>query len=138
MNAARARRDHEPRFCPRLPIEWGSRAAWSCGRSRTSSFRSSRCSRSAFPRLAAASWAGSNRCARRSHCSNSARLPVIAPLLLSDLLAPAEFWGDKLEDAVDGMGVVVHAQLIRNGQEQGVGGGDGLVGGELFDEHLRL
>jgi hypothetical protein len=50
--------------------------------------------------------------------------------------APAELRGDKLEDAVDGVGVVVHAQLVRDGQEQGVGGGDGLVHGELLDQHV--
>ena len=36
------------------------------------------------------------------------------------------------------MGVVIHPQLIRNGQEQGVGGGDGFVRGKLLDEYGGL
>ena len=52
--------------------------------------------------------------------------------------APAELRGDKREDAPDGVGVVVDAQLVRDGQEQRVGGGDGLVLGELFDQHIGL
>jgi hypothetical protein len=39
---------------------------------------------------------------------------------------------------VDGVGVVLHAQLVRDGQEQRVGGGDRLVRGELLDEHIGL
>src|SRR5215475_12337485 len=50
--------------------------------------------------------------------------------------APAKLRCDKFEDAVYRVGVVVHAQLIRDGQEQGVGCSDGLVRGELFDQHL--
>src|SRR5215831_3352447 len=52
--------------------------------------------------------------------------------------APAELGGDELQDAADRVGVVLHAQLVRDGQEQRVGGGDGLVRGELFDQHIGL
>ena len=50
--------------------------------------------------------------------------------------APAEFRGDVLEDAFDRVGVIVHPQLIRDGQEQGVRGGDGFVRSELLDKDI--
>ena len=36
------------------------------------------------------------------------------------------------------MGVVVDAELVRDGQEQRVGRGDGLVRRELLDQHVGL
>ncbi|KVK50079.1 hypothetical protein L901_22110 [Agrobacterium sp. D14] len=36
------------------------------------------------------------------------------------------------------MGVVIDAQLVRHGQEQRIGFGDGLVGFQLFDQFFRL
>src|SRR5580765_357255 len=52
--------------------------------------------------------------------------------------APAEFRSDVLEDTFDHVGVVVHAQLIRDREEQRVGRGDGLVAGKHLDEHVGL
>src|SRR5688572_32194145 len=51
---------------------------------------------------------------------------------------PAEFRGDVLEDALDGVGVVFDAQLVWDSQEQRVGGGDCFVLGKLFDQHVGL
>jgi hypothetical protein len=53
-------------------------------------------------------------------------------------LAPAEGWGNVAQDALDDMGVVVHAQLVRDGEEQRVGRGDGGVFRQLPDEDVRL
>ena len=50
--------------------------------------------------------------------------------------SPSKFWRDVLEDALDDVRVVLHAQLVRHRQEQRVGGGDSFVFGELFDERL--
>src|SRR5690606_33565836 len=52
--------------------------------------------------------------------------------------APAEFRGDIFEDRLDDMGVIVHAELVRHGQKQGVGFGNRLVAGKLPDEFIRL
>src|SRR5436190_20833902 len=52
--------------------------------------------------------------------------------------APSELRGDVFEDAPDGVNVIVHAQLVRDGQEQRVGSGDGLIGRELFDQDMGL
>lgn len=38
------------------------------------------------------------------------------------------------EDRFNDMGVVVDAKLVGDGQQQGVGFGDGLVFGELLDQ----
>lgn len=43
-------------------------------------------------------------------------------------LAPAECRSHLFEDRLDNMGVVVDAQLVRHGQQQCVGLGDGFVG----------
>ena len=48
-------------------------------------------------------------------------------------LTPAELWSDVLQDALDDVRVVLHAQLVRNRQEQRVRRGDGLILGELLD-----
>src|SRR6476661_6340055 len=52
--------------------------------------------------------------------------------------APAEARGDMLEDRLDDVGVVVDAELIGHGQQQGIGRGDGFVFLELLDERVRL
>src|SRR5258705_1430150 len=51
---------------------------------------------------------------------------------------PAEFGSDVLEDAFEHVGVVVHAQLIRDREEQRIGRRDGLVAGERLDEDVGL
>ena len=53
-------------------------------------------------------------------------------------LPPPELGCDVLEDALDDVGVVVDAELVRHGQEQRVGGGDRLVLGQLADEQVGL
>nr|WP_199820054.1 MULTISPECIES: hypothetical protein [Streptomyces] len=50
--------------------------------------------------------------------------------------APAEFQRHMGQDAVDDTGVVVDAELVRHGEQQGVGGCDGLQP-RLFAEELR-
>src|SRR5215813_1754806 len=52
--------------------------------------------------------------------------------------APADLRGNVLEDALDGVRVVVHTQLVRDSQEQRIGSGDGFVPGELFDQDVGL
>src|SRR5258706_20710 len=52
--------------------------------------------------------------------------------------APAECRSDVLEDAFEHVGVVVHAQLIRDREEQRIGRRDGLVAGERLDEDVGL
>src|SRR5690349_4466321 len=50
--------------------------------------------------------------------------------------APAESRSDVLEDTFEHVGVVVHAQLIRDREEQCIGRRDGLVAGERLDERV--
>src|SRR5258705_8826686 len=50
--------------------------------------------------------------------------------------APAEFRSDVLEDAFEHVGVVVHTQLVRDGEEQRIGRLDSLVAREFFDQHV--
>ena len=64
----------------------------------------------------------------------SARMTDAPPLW--DRSTPAEFRSDVFEDALDGVCVVVHTQLVRDGEEQGVGCRDGLVMGELLNEYV--
>src|SRR5664279_4517829 len=52
--------------------------------------------------------------------------------------APAKLRCDVPEDAVQQVRVVVDAELVRDGQQQCVRGGDRLVAGELLDELLGL
>src|SRR5690606_17833541 len=52
--------------------------------------------------------------------------------------APAEGRGDVGEHRLDQVGVVVHAELVGHGEQEGVGGGDRLVAGELVDEDVGL
>ncbi len=53
-------------------------------------------------------------------------------------LPPTQAQGYVLEDRLDGMGVVVDAELIGDGEQEGVGGGDRLVLLELGDEGVGL
>jgi MFS family permease len=53
-------------------------------------------------------------------------------------LSPAESWRHVSENAVDDVRVVVNPELIGDGQQQRVGGGDPLVPLELRDELVRL
>src|SRR5882724_7009115 len=50
--------------------------------------------------------------------------------------APAEFRSDVLEEAFEHVGVVVHTQLVRDGEEQRIGRLDSLVVREFFDQHV--
>src|SRR5262245_3156461 len=50
--------------------------------------------------------------------------------------APTEFRRDVFENALERMCVVVHAQLVRNREEQRIGRRDGLVARELYDQHV--
>src|SRR3990170_2060227 len=52
--------------------------------------------------------------------------------------APAERRRDLLQDALDGVRVVIDAELVGNGQEQGICRRDRRVLGELPDEGLRF
>src|SRR6478735_10667057 len=52
--------------------------------------------------------------------------------------APAEFWRDSAQHAVDQVRVVVGAELIGNGQQQCVGSSDRLVLGKLLYQAFRL
>src|SRR6185503_17631145 len=52
--------------------------------------------------------------------------------------APAQLGSDILEDALEHVGVVVHAELIGDREEQRIRCHDGLVTGELFDERVGL
>src|SRR5690242_165999 len=52
--------------------------------------------------------------------------------------APAELRGHVLEDALDGVGVVLDAELVRDRQQERVGGLDRGVLPELIDQLLRL
>ena len=52
--------------------------------------------------------------------------------------APAELRGEVSQDAVEEAGVVVDAELVGDGEEQGVGGGDRLVVGEFLHQLLGL
>ena len=51
---------------------------------------------------------------------------------------PAERRRDVLQDRLDDVGVVVDAELVRHGQQQGIGFGDRLVLLELLDQLIRL
>jgi hypothetical protein len=51
---------------------------------------------------------------------------------------PAELRRDVPQDALDGVGVVVDAELVRNGEQDRVGRGDGRVRRQLPDENLGL
>jgi hypothetical protein len=53
-------------------------------------------------------------------------------------LPPAELRGHEPEDALDGVSVVLDSELVRNGQQQRVGGLDRGVAGELLDEDVGL
>jgi AcrR family transcriptional regulator len=53
-------------------------------------------------------------------------------------LPPAERRRHVGEDAVDDVGVVVDAELVRHGEQQRVGSCDRLVLLELLDQHIRL
>jgi hypothetical protein len=53
-------------------------------------------------------------------------------------LPPAEGGGDVLEDRLDDVGVVLDAELVGDGQQQRVGGSDGLVLLQLLNEDVRL
>src|SRR5262245_35018392 len=52
--------------------------------------------------------------------------------------APAEFRSDEFEDALDRVCVVVHTQLVRDREEQGISRRDGLVAGELLNQRVGL
>ena len=52
--------------------------------------------------------------------------------------APAESRRDVLQDRLDDVDVVIDAELVRHGQQQRVGLGDGFVRLELLDENVRL
>src|SRR3954447_16020472 len=52
--------------------------------------------------------------------------------------APAQLRREVGQHALDDVGVVVDAQLVRHGEQQGVGGRDGLVLGQLGGELVRL
>ena len=51
---------------------------------------------------------------------------------------PPERGGDVAQQAVEQVRVVVDAELVREGDEQGVRGGDRLVLGQLLDEPVGL
>src|SRR6201996_2183760 len=53
-------------------------------------------------------------------------------------LSPAECGCHVGEDAVDDVGVVVDAELVRHGEQQRVGGCDRFVLLELLDQHIGL
>src|SRR5207253_1583294 len=52
--------------------------------------------------------------------------------------APAELRRDVPQDAVEDVRVVVDAELVRHGEQQGVRGRHGLVLGQLLDQLVRL
>src|ERR1700733_1350745 len=52
--------------------------------------------------------------------------------------APAETRGYVFENRLDDVGVVIHAELIGDGQQQRIRLGDGFVLLELFDQRIRL
>src|SRR5712692_6912747 len=53
-------------------------------------------------------------------------------------LPPAKLRRHELQDALDGVSVVLDAELVRNGQQERVGGLDRGVPGELPDEGVGL
>jgi hypothetical protein len=42
------------------------------------------------------------------------------------------------QNRLQNMHVVTNTELVRDGQQQGIGFGDRVVFSELFDEHIRL
>src|SRR5690606_28544621 len=52
--------------------------------------------------------------------------------------APAESRGDMGQDRFDDMGVVIDAELVRNGEQKRVGLGDGFVSPQFLDKLVRL
>ncbi len=52
--------------------------------------------------------------------------------------APAEGRGHVVHDRLQHVGAVVDAELVGDGQQQGVGGGDRLVAGQLLDQPVGL
>ena len=55
-----------------------------------------------------------------------------------DTSPPAEPRRDVLQDRLDDVGVVVDAELVRHGQQHGIGFRDGLVALELRNELIRF
>ena len=52
--------------------------------------------------------------------------------------APAELRRDVGQERLEDVGAVVDTELVGDGEQQGVGGGDGLIGGQLPDELIWL
>src|SRR4051812_561030 len=88
-----------------------------------------------WPRPAAWKQATSNP-RRASRCCQAA----VAGRGVKDMpcLPPAEGGRHVSEDAVDDVGVVVDAELVGDGEQQGAGGCDRLVLLQPLDPHIRL
>ena len=52
--------------------------------------------------------------------------------------SPAKLRRNVAQDRIEDVSAVVHPKLIGDGQQQGVGGGDRVILGQLLDERLRL
>src|SRR5262245_10776731 len=118
-----------PRGCRSAPI-----TAPAPGCPTSPSARGSRSSRSPASRVACTT---SCRCPPPSTALWS-WTPARAPYTRPDGLPPAELGSDVVEDALDDVGVVVHAELVGDGEQQRVGRSDRLVLGELLHELLRV
>ena len=51
--------------------------------------------------------------------------------------SPSERWRNVAQYGINDVGAVVDTKLIRDGQQQRVGGGDRFILRQLFDELLR-
>src|SRR5262245_54929179 len=74
---------------------------------------------------------------RHSHERGASRARRVAQARLNPS-APAQLGSDVLENALENVGVVVHAELIGDREEQRIRGHDRFVMGELFDERVGL